>query len=1418
MGSQSEKIILNGAPSQYDRALEALAFDHAPVDGRRFSELLDFPIKFGALIKFYGLDDQADGDWVGFFASDPTMLLAAIDSADLGAIEREFARLERLTFNAHVFEVKFELLCAIFTFIQSLARRFNDALAVLEPLPSGEVGQQLWDLLVNLIETSLRAELQRLKDYAEGAALPNALRRPIPLDSSGFLPVWELHEDCPDGSIYSGRSGARKIDHALPYLVPIFAAFRNGIADLVRFARANLPASLEADDHKPQIGLFIAFARLFQTAQATINQTSERYRRFYYEDVLRGKPAGPVGDQLYLTFMLAAEEGVSSTAVPGGTLFAAGEDAAGQEILYASDRTLTVSAAALEQTRTLRVVCGPLAFEPASSPPGEVGPEVVRCVLGAEIALAEAAAKSISWPTFGAPQDGSPVAAMAPATLGFAVASPYLLLTGGTRFVQLAIGYSEDFQDTLYPLLDELSGIVGLDAATIFRLILEGAFAIEASTESGWFDVTPYTAYVPGRTDPGFVICFTLPPAAPAVTGYDPASSDAVPEPDTASGPNPAPGVPTLKFNLRQEPVALVPRTEDSGTAVSLYPLSLLAGMPLETFEIAVDVEELSGMQLQNTDGPVDTSSPFPLLGSPTVVGSYLDIRHDELFAKRIDTLRLAIAWFNLPQNSDGFKGYYRDYVIGPDGTLQPALFDNRVFRVAIDVRNPGYWALANSPYTSPDLSPPELPAGSPPGTDIGDNGNLCLFRTQPYCDATEPDVPICPGTAFAFGPWAIVDYTLPPYYRPADSALRISLTAPSYAFGDDLYAPNVLHAVIADLPDPGTCQHTCEVKCAVLKNAAAAINACIETCSLQPDDTFRQCIETGLTECVDQILLDAVECLWDCFVASSGGLDALRRTRLAASFDEARAAAPGERGPRLRQWIEDARSVPGIDLNCLNKCFSLLLAVACIEICQDTCVPGSPDIYRGCIVSGLQACATRLEEAYAQCFQQCVDACMKPADTLKYPNTPWLPTAQSVTVGYSANCVLFEPGGAGGQFFHLLPFDGWRAEDGATTLLPRFDEGALYLGFGGLTSQQNLTLLFQMGGSGDEGACGGLPAVTWELLQGNDWQRLEGTQVATDGTNGLANSGILGLNLPQFLAGASTVLPGERHWLRAGVRHGAAHFPATVGIYPNAVPARRQDVAAGGETLRRPLLPHSITGSVEQLPLVAAVDQPIESFGGRPPETLQGFEIRFGERLRHKNRASLGWDYERLVLEQFPTVWKVQALPARAARYGDAPGHVLVVVVPGPDSREVLDPTAPAASGDLLNAIRVQLESLASPFVRLNVVNPVYVRIQVTAVVQFVDGEDAGAAIARLNGELVRYLSPWYYDAARAALGGRYVADDEISTFIETRPYVEELLAFTACQLAPAGEPDWCFLTSAQQHQITNAAPPGRAGTLARR
>jgi hypothetical protein len=88
----------------------------------------------------------------------------------------------------------------------------------------------------------------------------------------------------------------------------------------------------------------------------------------------------------------------------------------------------------------------------------------------------------------------------------------------------------------------------------------------------------------------------------------------------------------------------------------------------------------------------------------------------------------------------------------------------------------------------------------------------------------------------------------------------------------------------------------------------------------------------------------------------------------------------------------------------------------------------------------------------------------------------------------------------------------------------------------------------------------------------------------------------------------------------------------------------------------------------------VKSVRQPFPSFGGRAAELPAAFHTRISERLRHKDRAIGLWDYERLVLEAFPEIYKVKCLDHTQYEPSDsgegiyrelAPGHVTIVTIP---------------------------------------------------------------------------------------------------------------------------------------------------------
>ncbi len=396
--------------------------------------------------------------------------------------------------------------------------------------------------------------------------------------------------------------------------------------------------------------------------------------------------------------------------------------------------------------------------------------------------------------------------------------------------------------------------------------------------------------------------------------------------------------------------------------------------------------------------------------------------------------------------------------------------------------------------------------------------------------------------------------------------------------------------------------------------------------------------------------------------------------------------------------------------------------------------------------------------------------------------NAPYTPRIKSLSLAYSASAEreLSTPGNESGtlRLFHVHPFG--HAEltpanrETAARLLPRYDnQGELYIGLADVRPPQSLSLLFQLAdGSANPDPELEPARVRWSYLSGNSWKSLEQGDLNFDGTRGLINSGIIKFNLPA--AEPNTLLPASQYWIRAAVERNAGGVADTVAIAAQAVSATREDAAR--QYAGRGLAGDAITGLAVPHPGIETVRQPFPAFGGREPERPSDFHTRVSERLRHKNRALTVWDYERLILECFPQVYKAKCIPAVAAEAPGAAGGVRIVVIPDIRNNTLSDPFAPKAPASLLADITAFLRERMPAVAVLNVRNADFVPVKLRFSVRFKPSavSDEGYYQRRLNDEINRFLSPWAYDEQADIVFGQRIYANDIVNFIDGREYVD--------------------------------------------
>jgi len=252
------------------------------------------------------------------------------------------------------------------------------------------------------------------------------------------------------------------------------------------------------------------------------------------------------------------------------------------------------------------------------------------------------------------------------------------------------------------------------------------------------------------------------------------------------------------------------------------------------------------------------------------------------------------------------------------------------------------------------------------------------------------------------------------------------------------------------------------------------------------------------------------------------------------------------------------------------------------------------------------------------------------------------------------------------------------------------------------------------------------------------------------------------------------------------------------------------------GAHLDTALPPGSITRTAVPIADIARVAQPYASFGGRGREDDRSLRVRASERLRHRNRAITIWDYERLVLDAFPSVHRVKGIPHSRSGSWMAPGHVLVVVVPDLRNRNATDPLRPKVDADTIARIAEFLRYRNPGQAGIEVKNPAYQRLQIDCRVKFRAGYEFNVYRRETIQALVRALSPWAFDSDAPLLFGGRVHASTLLSFIEALPYVDYVTDFilrsspeggrpAVVERAEAATPD-AILVSDRTHLIAEA------------
>ncbi|NMM48469.1 baseplate J/gp47 family protein [Marinigracilibium pacificum] len=421
-----------------------------------------------------------------------------------------------------------------------------------------------------------------------------------------------------------------------------------------------------------------------------------------------------------------------------------------------------------------------------------------------------------------------------------------------------------------------------------------------------------------------------------------------------------------------------------------------------------------------------------------------------------------------------------------------------------------------------------------------------------------------------------------------------------------------------------------------------------------------------------------------------------------------------------------------------------------------------------------------------------------KEKSKLEVPKKPYTPQVSSLSLNYEASSAISlvdrskrdaKKQNDAGQLFYLHPHgENLIYPDNAaqtTNLLPGLEfEGALLIGLSGLRTPQLLNLFIEMIDEYTISSEIDPPEVEWSYLSNDKWYTLAPSKILRDETNRFLKTGIITLELPTDISTGNSILDPDLFWIRAAAVKNAEVASSLLSAGTQVITASLSpESVLEDDYLEHPLPAFTVKRSVNNIEGIQRITQPLPSFGGKPKEDNNSFYTGVGERLRHKQRAITIWDYERLVLNEFPEVYRATCLPNMSSKKVHSPGSILMIVTPHTDS--AVNKSEPMASSEMLYDIKERLSRLISPFIKLEVRNPHYERIKIICAVKFSEGYNYGYYIQKLNEQINRYLTGTLQSHNRNVELGGTVHSSDILSFLRTLPYVEFITRFSMIQVA---------------------------------
>lgn len=1308
-------LLRRDGTSQKQRLFEEQQTDYILIDERSTLDLLQFTLKYAEKIQFWDVFNNRSGDWVAMMENRQASVYTEIANVDLDLLWTEFDTYYNEDVSALAITDP-----EVIDIVKGMVKETFNVASILDGwLELLDADLDLITELQNSIQRQAAPLMRNLVKYDKGGLTESGL----PTNPTETLSDTEVDYDTLSDFWLVDVNSSNSDTTIFAEIIDIKRHFRVLFAGMLGvLEQMQLEAEGKFDEHlnnyakhEPHFALFLAFIQLYKHAQDHINKLTGDHLDFYYRDVLQLEEKASRPDSVHVIFEPA--KNVDQKKVDAGTALVAGKDDDGKKIIFETDEEIVINKAKIAKIRTLYL-------------DRDLDSKYIQTMYSAEQAnsLDGSGADLPSdgvWEPFGKTQvsDGALLdqTTMETARVGFAFASPELRLGDGFRIVTLTLGITPDSYEKVFGKSGAADTGTFQEFVEINLDVSENDFGElkEAYEEqlSNWlsFRLTGTEEWVE--------------PDNTDNTDNEGSATITVSENEIV-----------ITFSISREKGAIVSYSADvhEGNYTTEWPIleilcdqtpklstvdfpsmayEFLKDLQFNSVRIDCDVTGYSDLVIGNDSGELDAAKPYRPFTSNPQVGSNFYIGSQEVFSKKLSFLNVDLDWKGVPDSE--LMDYYRHYmqmeICQGKCSLDSIVQDNSHFTAHLKFLDDFGWKQLSKDSTT---------------VPMYQSSGLALKQTRGTMISSPPSLFFLFALNLGQNTWDSPYYDYEMYDFDEIKDIQRGVLTSNYVnlfrsnTGDtdddtnDARLPNSIYVESAENGD-GSYRNNF--------NLLEDVGTYERSPYLNDVTTYTEGVKRGFIK---------LELVNDFFHAAYGKIltERLNRTNLFGSAVD----APN--------------------------------------------VPYTPELHKATL-------------NYKSFYKWTYDDEFTWENRVEqfYHITPFgeievLPTNDEKSIEEESQEVYYS-----NQMLPKLFKDGQEIdEDGrkedkvdihtgriVEIILEETSEGKLLIGIEDFEAPQSLSLLFQFK-EGTEDNDLEVPTVQWSYQSNNQWVAFETSEIVNDTTNGLVNSGIINFSIPSEASSTSYLDTDGLLWLKADIAGDTEAFSDLIAIHAQAAVATYAESDENDPNrLSTEIAADEIAKFVDKDFEIKSISQPYASFDGRVKELSTQYYTRVAERLRHKQRGITIRDYEHLVLEEFPEIYKVKCIN-HTSKYSEySPGNVSVVVIPYFKNQNEKNPFELKVSKAKLTKIDRFLVKLNSPFVDLDVRNPKYETIRVDFKVEFHIGYDRTYYEGKLNEEIKTFISPWAYGQEEDIIFGGKINRSLILNFIEEREYVDYVTDF---------------------------------------